>query len=244
MSVHSPRAQRPTARWVATTLIRWSRTHRRDFPWRHWSDPYKLLVAEILLHQTRADSVAAFLPIFLHRFPEPITLTNVNSRDLALFLRPLGFGQQRAVRLAALGARLATAPAMPTTVRELRALPGVGTYTAGMVAAITSHSRVPAVDTNVARLISRVFGLTPSHSEARKSSNIWYKAAEIARLVRDPSRIIWAMLDLADELCSAKSPMCEACPLRRQCPYHRGALKARSDRRASSARYVRLGPSE
>ena len=210
-------------------MIRWSRTHRRDFPWRHWRDPYKLLVAEILLQQTRADSVAAFLPTFLQKYPAPISLSNVNSSDLALLLRPLGFAQQRAARLGALGARLAAAHAMPTTVRELGTLPGVGSYTAGMVAAITSHSRVPAVDTNVARLISRVFGLTPSHSEARKSTNIWQKAAEIGQLVRDPSRVIWAMLDLSDELCVARSPKCEACPLRHQCLYHHESLKSRVD---------------
>src|ERR1700674_2437200 len=123
MSIHSARARSASARWVATNLIRWSRTHRRDFPWRHWRDPYKLLVAEILLHQTRADSVAAFLPTFLQKYPEPVSLSNVNPADLAQVLRPLGFARQRAVRLGALGGRLATANPMPTTVRELRALP-------------------------------------------------------------------------------------------------------------------------
>src|SRR5207244_6683064 len=132
MATRSARRRPPSDRWLASTLIRWSRTNRRDFPWRHWHDPYKLLVAEILLHQTRADSVAAFLPTFLQKYPGPVTLSRVNSADLAHFLHPLGFAHQRSARLRALGARLATAQQMPATVRELRALPGVGAYTAGM----------------------------------------------------------------------------------------------------------------
>ncbi len=97
-------------------------------------------------------------------------------------------------------------------------LPGIGRYSAGVVAAVGGEAS-PAVDTNVARIICRVFGVKPSHAEARKSTNIWQLAWELIEASGKPARLTWALLDLAAAVCRVRTPSCDVCPLAAVCRY-------------------------
>lgn len=217
----------PDPRAVAETLLAWFARQGRTFPWREERDPYTVLIAEILLRKTRAAAVAAFLPPFLAHYPGIAALAVVPVTELAAELSPLGLGWQRARQLHELATSVLTEfhGEIPAAVSLLQALPGVGRYTAGIVAATSFDVPVPAVDSNVARVVCRVFGLIPSHAEARKSTNVWAQASELVAVHPDrPVQLTWAVLDLAASLCTARKPDCPHCPLRQFCVYGRAAL--------------------
>ena len=201
---------------VRRRLLAWSRTHGRSFEWRNWTDVYSLVVTEILLRQTRADTVAAFVPGFLRRYPTPDRLAGAGP-DLERALVPLGFGRQRSSQLRALASALKTHPP-GVTAEDLRTLPGVGPYSAGIIAA-TLGAGEPAVDTNVSRVICRVFGVKPSHSEPRKSRNVWEIARQLTKDAKRPANVTWAILDLAAGTCINTNPHCSICPLRTLCDF-------------------------
>ena len=207
---------------IATSLLRWWQEHQRSFPWRKWQDPYRLLVTEILLRQTRAEAVASFLPGFLATYPSARVLAGSDEETLAGALQPLGLYRQRARQLRSLAAALLNRTSGQLTVAELQALPGIGPYSAGVVAAATG---VPAaaVDTNVARVVVRVLGLVPSHAEARKSINVWAAAERLVTVGGGTARVTWAVLDLAAEVCTLSQPRCPECPLRPVCAAASGA---------------------
>lgn len=210
---------------VVALLLSWWERHGRGFPWRQWDDPYHLLLTEILLRQTRAESVAAYLPGFLQRYPSPHALAAAGEDQLTAALKPLGFNRQRARQLCALAVRIVAAGGhVPSDLQGLLALPGVGQYTAGMVAATTAGVQVPAVDTNVARVLCRVFGLIPSHAEPRKSRNVWDLAAGLVAESGNAVHLTWAILDLAAAVCKPKLPRCAECPLQEECCYGRHIL--------------------
>jgi A/G-specific adenine glycosylase len=201
---------------IATSLLQWWQEHQRSFPWRKWQDPYRLLVAEILLRQTRAEAVASFLPGFLAMYPSARALAGSDEEILARVLQPLGLYRQRARQLRSLAAALLNRAPSQLTVAELQALPGIGPYSAGVVAAATG---VPAaaVDTNVARVVGRVLGFAPSHAEARKSTNVWAAAERLVTAGGGTAMVTWAVLDLAAGICTLRQPRCTECPVRSAC---------------------------
>ncbi len=207
---------------VASALLSWYDEHGRAFSWRASADPYYVLVAEILLRKTVARTVEEYLPAFLQSYPDVEHLANADEDSLATVLAPIGLGRQRATQLRALASSLVLARngEIPRDPATLASLPGVGRYTAGILASTYSGVASSAVDTNVARVICRVFGLVPSHAEARKSSNVWAMAGELAASRPEAGpRLIWAMLDLAATVCTLRSPEHSACPLNRCCEY-------------------------
>jgi A/G-specific adenine glycosylase len=194
----------------------------RSFLWRLDRDPYLVLVAEVLLRQTRASSVPPVLGRFLDRFPTLEALARADPPDVLAVVHVLGFGQQRTAQLQRLAAELVTGngSTVPPEVASLQSLPGIGRYSAAMIAASCFGADVPAVDTNVARVLCRVFDIQPSHAEARKSTNVW-TAATLLTSARPgaAAELTWGMVDLADAICKPKAPLCARCPLQRWCGY-------------------------
>lgn len=224
MPPRKPKRAAPSPRAIAAALSAWGAERGRTFDWRSWRDPYRLIVTEILLRQTRAESVAEFAPSFLHTYPNPASLQAETETQLEARLRPLGFGTQRARQLKAFAAAVEEAGTVPVELAHLLALPGVGRYTAAMVAATAVGTRVAAVDTNVARVICRVFGITPSHAEARKSRNVWDLATAMVDAAPDAASLTWAVIDLAATICLQRTPRCPECPLREECLYARSRV--------------------
>ncbi len=173
-------------------------------------------MTEVLLKQTRAETVATMIEGFFGTYPDPRTLSRANI-ELERRIASLGFGSQRARQLRALAKALLVAePGVPTNWIDL---PGIGPYSSGMVRAALGARGVVAVDTNIARVVGRLYGARPTHSEARKSTNIWQLAERLTRSSRSSIQVLWALLDLGALLCRTRSPDCKACPLRLECHY-------------------------
>jgi A/G-specific adenine glycosylase len=232
----TPRGRKP-ARAEAFTrlLLAWYARAARDLPWRRTRDPYKVLVSEFMLQQTQVSRVADYYPRFLARFPDLSAPAGARARQVREAWEGLGY-YARAKHLHALARSVARSDSgiLPRDPEELVKLPGVGPYTAGAVATFAYEQPVPAVDTNVARVIRRVFlgerlarrparGRTVKPATAASASRsllprIW----ELARvLVPRNGKRAWrfnqAMMELGAVICVARRPKCPRCPVRTAC---------------------------
>ena len=195
-------------------LLDWYEPRRGTYPWRCSRDPYRILVSELMLQQTQAPRVVPAYSAFLRRFPSLRSLARAPRRDVLLAWEGLGYNR-RAVALseavrAIVRDHAGRVPADPTT---LRALPGVGAYTAAAVASIAFGAPVAAIDTNVRRIVGRVFDATEDVTPARVR-----ELAEAWLDHRDPGAWNQALMDLGREVCRP-SPRCDVCPLGRSCAF-------------------------
>ena len=204
---------------VRTRLLRWAKGNLRSFPWRNTKDPYSIMIAEVLLRKTAARAVPPVYEEFLRRVPTPQALARTSVNDLQSIIAPLGLSAQRAAQLSVLGHALVGCGGVPRQTDRLASLPGIGPYATAAVQCFAFEESVPMVDTNVARVITRVFAITPSRFEARRCPQVWSAAAQLVRSSRAPRRLNWAILDLAAALCKPRSPLCVACPLADRCHY-------------------------
>ena len=214
----TPRARKPPhAQAFTRKLLAWWARAARDLPWRRTRDPYRVLVSEFMLQQTQVARVAEYYPRFLERFPDLETLARARPRAVREAWDGLGY-YARASNLHAL-ARVVSRDhdgKVPDVPEELVKLPGVGPYTAGAVATFAYEKPVPAVDTNVARVVRRVFFASRiSHPASRQ---IW----DLTRtLVPKNGKRAWkfnqAIMELGALICVARKPRCEQCPLRPDC---------------------------
>ena len=185
---------------------------RRQLPWRGESDPYRILVSEVMLQQTRVQTVLSYYDIWLERFPDIDTLADAEIDDVLKVWEGLGYYRRaRNLHRAARLIRERPTGEVPGTYAELRALPGVGEYTAGAVASIAFGEPVPAVDGNVRRVLSRLFNeRDPRTTWLRK------KAADLMDIER-PGDWNQALMELGATLCSPRSPRCADCPVSEWC---------------------------
>lgn len=210
-------ADNSTQREIARRLLRWGRINRRSFPWREEEDPFRVLVAEVLLQRSRARTVATVYTELFSRWPDARSLADATVEQIAGVIRPLGL-----VRRAATIHRLAIAVvglgAVPKTIEELLELPGIGTYAARATAVVCFDEREPTVDAVSARVYRRVLGIGEFDQSADRSfdEDLIWSAHE---LMPDAafSEWNWAVLDLAAEVCLPKRPRCDECPLAAVC---------------------------
>ena len=197
-------------------LLAWWARAARDLPWRNTRDPYRVLVSEFMLQQTQVSRVAEYYPRFLERFPDLETLARARPRTVREAWDGLGY-YARASNLHAL-ARVVSKDhdgKVPDVPEELVKLPGVGPYTAGAVATFAYEKPVPAVDTNVARVIRRAFG---NAEREMRNAELWRLAS---LLVPKNGKRAWrfnqAIMELGALICVARKPRCEQCPVRPDC---------------------------
>jgi A/G-specific adenine glycosylase len=218
-SLETVAASRPEAiQWMRRRVLRWGRVHYRHFPWRDDRNPYRSLVTEVLLKQTRAAQVGPVREALLRKYPIARRLADADADDLSTLIRSLGFAAQRGPQLTALGRALTRLGRTPRSIDGLLAIPGVGPYAASAVACFAFGRREAAVDVNVARIISRFFWITPKRGELRKNAEIIGIASGIVSR-GSPREINWALLDLGAEVCRPK-PRCPMCPLASRCRYN------------------------
>lgn len=206
-----------------------ARKHGRRFPWRHKEvSPYQFLVAEVLLKQTKAESVVPIWKKLIHEFPRPSQLAKANLGKLSNLLRPLGLFRQRAKGLKKLARAIThTGIGVPHTLEELLSLPHVGLYSACALLSFSLGKRVPIVDANVLRVFSRItgenFGI-----DLRRNKIVWAVAWEILPR-REAAQHNYGILDFSALICTAKRPKCTICPLQRDCEYGRQGVMATDD---------------
>ncbi len=200
-------------------LRRWFRANGRDLPWRRTRDPYAILVSELMLQQTQVSRVLQKYPAFLDRFPSLETIAAAPVGRVMEAWAGLGY-YARARNLHRLAVERVSAgrDALPPDTRALRDLPGIGAYTAGAVASFAYERRAALVDTNVARVLRRVFA---PHLPARTPAGarvLWQIAEEILpRTGRDAWTHNQAVMELGALVCTARVARCGICPVRREC---------------------------
>jgi A/G-specific adenine glycosylase len=203
-------------------LRAWYRQHARDLPWRRTSDPYAILVSELMLQQTQVSRVEPRWHEFLAQFPtlHSIAVAEVSEVETAWD----GLGYYARARNLHRTARLVTrdgadpAATLPADVEALHALPGIGRYTAGAVSTFAYRRRAPLVDTNVARVLRRVFAPRLPRTSARSERVLWALAEATLPQRGDAA---WthnqALMELGALVCTARVAHCERCPVRSVC---------------------------
>jgi A/G-specific adenine glycosylase len=209
-----PKAPDPSV--VRRAILRWYSLNGRPFPWRDTRDPYRVLLSEIMLQQTQADRVAARFPLFLETYPDIESLANAPKDDILRAWRGMGYNN-RAVRLHGAVKEVVAkyGGEVPRDTGALAALPGIGRYTAHAVACFAHGRRVPVVDVNIRRVLSRIFRPMRSLSAAVAEQDAW----DLAQSVLPANAYDWnqALMDFGAMVCPARAPKCSVCPVAEQC---------------------------
>jgi A/G-specific adenine glycosylase len=202
-------------------LLAWYRASRRDLPWRRTRDPWAILVSELMLQQTRVDTVIPYYERFLARFPDAASLARAPQGDVLSLWAGLGYyGRARSLHRAAQQIVRDHAGALPADAGALRVLPGVGRYTAGAVASIAFGRPEPAVDGNVTRVLSRLRGIDGDVGDPAVIRRLWQEAEALA-CGPSPGEVNQGLMELGATVCAPRAPRCPACPWRRSCRAHR-----------------------
>jgi A/G-specific adenine glycosylase len=204
-------------RLVRDRLLSWYDRNRRDLPWRRTRDPYAIWVSEVMLQQTQVKTVLGRYEDFLRRFPTLHALARARESDVLHAWQGLGY-YSRARRLMSAARAIVERHdgRMPADRESLLLLPGVGEYSAGAVASIAFGERVPVVDGNVIRVLTRLFALAGDPGRAPLKARLWKLAAELVSHER-PGDFNQALMELGATVCTPREPACERCPLARQC---------------------------
>lgn len=198
-------------------LLSWFRDNARSFPWRETTDPYEILVAELMLQRTQAAQVVESYVRFLRDYPTAASAGALTTRKLRAYLAPLGLAKRVPFIKGALSHILQEyGGEVPRTYDELSALPGVGPYTANAVRCFAYGSSAALVDANIVRILTRVLGIR-SRKRLRTDAQFAELAGTMLATTR-PREYNWAMIDLGAAVCT-RTPHCSRCPLSALCEW-------------------------
>ncbi len=205
---------------IATALVSWFRQNGRDYPWRQTRDAYAILVSEIMLQQTQISTVLdrGYYARWLALFPDFATLAAASESEILKAWEGLGY-YRRARNLQKLAQAVVTehGGVFPSDPIAIRALPGIGPYTAGAISSFAYGLAEPIVDGNVARVLSRLDNdATPIDSTAG-SKRLWERATELVRVTDDPRALNSALMELGQTICKPTQPLCPQCPVKKYC---------------------------
>lgn len=201
---------------VREHLREWWRANRRDLPWRHTRDPYRIMVSEIMLQQTQVDRVIPYYHRWLETFPTVHELADAPTAEVIRLWKGLGYNRRAVNMQRAAQAVVAQGGEFPHTVEELLELPGIGPYTAGAIACFAFEQDVAFIDTNLRRVLHRLFvGV-----DVPKPTAPDREVLAIADAVL-PHGDAWnwnqALMEFGAIHCTARKPLCVVCPLQAEC---------------------------
>ncbi len=201
----------------AAALLDWYAQHARDLPWRRTRDPYAIWVSEIMLQQTRVETVLPYFARWMARFPNLESLASASQQEALSLWEGLGYySRARNLHRAAQVVVNDLGGQLPRSAAALSGLPGVGRYTAGAIASIAFGQDAPALDGNIRRVLARVFDVRLPARSPHGERTLW----ALAEAHLPPGRAgdyNQAMMDLASQICTPRQPQCEACPLASLC---------------------------
>lgn len=214
---------------IVAPLLAWYAQNKRDLPWRQNKDPYRIWVSEIMLQQTRVEAVRAYFMRFTQAFPTVEALAAAPQAQYVKLWEGLGY-YRRVHNLHQAACQICAQGSFPQTVEQLSKLPGIGAYTAGAIASIAFDQRVPAVDGNVLRVLTRLTADTRLITSPAVKKDI--TAAVAAILPEDAGSFNQALMELGALVCIPHgAPHCTECPLQ---PYCQGqAIAASLPRKAA-----------
>ncbi|HNN92976.1 MAG TPA: A/G-specific adenine glycosylase [Pseudomonadota bacterium] len=212
---------------LRTALLTWYRRSHRDLPWRRSRDPYAIWISEIMLQQTRVDTVRDYYARFMARFPTISDLAEAPQADVLSLWSGLGY-YARARNLHAAAGEIATryGGQFPREAEAVHALPGIGPYTAGAIRSIAFGQRAPILDGNVTRVLSRLFAIPAGPEQAAAKRLYWRLAEELlpaelaaadADAPNDVGDFNQALMELGATVCTPHRPGCLLCPLSGDC---------------------------
>ena len=194
-------------------LLSWYRANRRSMPWRDHPDPYAVWVSEIMLQQTRIETVRNYFTRFMERFPTWRNLANAPLQDVLKMWEGLGYySRARNLRRAAQSLR-----ELPDSLEGWRELPGVGPYTAAAIASVCYGVRAPVVDGNVSRVMARLDCLPDDFSQIGNRNKLAERLQPWIDEADSPGDFNQAMMELGETVCLPQTPLCEVCPLCAEC---------------------------
>lgn len=198
-------------------ILLWYRQNMRDLPWRHESDPYRVWISEVILQQTRIDQGIGYYLHFIERFPNLNILAGASEDEVLKIWQGLGY-YSRARNLLS-GARQVAElyqGQLPDNAKQLKTIKGIGDYTAAAIASISFNEAVPAIDGNVYRVLSRVFGIeTPIDSTEGKKT--FAKLAATLMNADHPGDFNQALMEFGALHCKPAQPLCQSCTFQNEC---------------------------
>jgi A/G-specific adenine glycosylase len=200
-------------------LLAWFRRNGRDLPWRRTRDPYKILVSEVMLQQTQVDRVRDYYGRFLREYPTVRDLAAAHPSRVRESWDGLGYyARARNLHATARAVTERHGGRFPRDLEEMMTLPGVGRYTAGAVASFAHGEAAPVLDTNVRRVLGRIFVRRKPTSPARLDRRLWALAAAVI-----PRGRAWefnqSLMDFGAAVCTARNPKCRRCPMQAICAF-------------------------
>lgn len=219
----------PSADWFAAlrrAALRWFARNGRDLPWRQSSDPYAVLVSELMLQQTTVATVAPRWRQFLAAFPTVERLAQADVSEVLRAWEGLGY-YRRAKQLHAAAQRIVAdhAGQVPYDPAVLAELPGLGRYSASAVLCFACGQSLPIVEANTRRLWARLLGYRAEAESPAAERLFWAAAERIVRRSRNPRPLNLALMDLGALVCRPRQPQCDRCPLVAQCAAWRNRLQ-------------------
>ncbi len=198
-------------------LLQWFHVNQRRLPWRQTNDPYKIWVSEVMLQQTRVETVIPYYLNFISRYPTVKDLARAGEEEVLKAWEGLGYysrarnlhkGAQKVLEL--YGGRI------PDTYEDLLTIPGIGDYTAGAILSIAYHQDIPAVDGNVLRVASRWFAISKNISDLKVKKQI---RDMVSKVIPEGKAHLFnqAIMDLGALICVPRDPRCYACPVAEAC---------------------------
>jgi len=221
-------AKQPDLQKIHDRVLAWFAEHGRSFPWREHRDPYQTMVAEVMLQQTQTGRVAPAYQAFLARFPTLSSLAHASAMEVIQAWKGLGYNR-RAVDLqrSAQAVEHEHGGVVPSDPKVLRALPGIGEYSASAVSCFAYDRQVPVVDVNVRRVLSRAVAGTDELplDETRRVAAQWLANGDAYRWNQ-------ALMDIGAMVCRIDAPLCTQCPMKLSCRYRaQGKNKAKREPR-------------
>ncbi len=200
-----------------TIFIEWYEKEKRNLPWRYNQDPYRIWISEIMLQQTRVDTVIDYFYRFMEWFPTIEALANAPEEKLLKAWEGLGYySRVRNIQAAAKQIMTEYGGEMPRTPEEIGKLKGIGPYTTGAIASIAFDLPEPAIDGNVMRVVSRLFCIEEDIAKA-SSRKVFDEAMRRIIDEKHPGEFNQALMDLGSAICTPTSPSCETCPIQAFC---------------------------
>jgi A/G-specific adenine glycosylase len=221
-------------------LLRWYDRQHRDLPWRRARDPYRIWLSEVMLQQTRVPAAIPYYERFLEHFPDVGYLAKASEDEVLALWSGLGYyARARNLQRAAQVILEKYSGQFPRELKEARALPGVGRYTAAAVLSIAYQVPLPVLDGNVARVLSRLYAHPYDARKAKDQTRMLERGYQLLSK-RRPGDFNQAMMELGATVCLPREPRCPMCPMRRGCLAHlRGEVEDYPPRREKNRVVVR-----
>ena len=205
------------------TLLDWYQKNKRTMPWRETSDPYRIWISEIMLQQTRVDTVIPYYNRFMDAFPAIEKLAGADQQQVLKIWEGLGYySRARNMHHAAKDVVNRLEGNFPTNYNELLKLKGIGPYTAAAISSIAFNEKQAVVDGNVIRVLSRYYGIEEDVRKTSVKKSIQQFADEIIP-ASEPGDFNQAVMELGATVCTPKNPECGSCPLSTQCAAYNSA---------------------